>query len=92
MSPGQIRETLEAAPFVPFRIVLSDGTTTYDIAEPTRVLVSNRYVHVGVGLDPVERVAERIVRLDPLHITQLIPLSSPPQTGSGNGQPVGSPP
>ncbi len=90
MSPAQIQEMLEAAPFIPFRIVLSDGTQTYDIQQPTRVLVSTRYVHVGIGLDPTERVAERIVRLDPLHITQLIPLTGPPPPALGNGQEAAS--
>ena len=90
MSPAQLQEMLEATPFIAFRMVLSDGTETYDIHPPTRVLVSSRYVHVGVGLDPTECVAERIVRLDPLHITQLIPLAGASPQAQGNGQGVPS--
>lgn len=89
MAPSEIHAILSATPFQPFRIVLSDGTTTYDITEPFRVIVGARFVHVGIGFDPVDRVSERVVRLDPLHITQLIPLASPPITSSGNGQSVG---
>jgi hypothetical protein len=89
VAPSEIVAMLQTSPFQPFRIVLSDGTTTYDITEPHRVLVGTRFVHVGLGLDPVERVSDRYVRLDPLHITQLIPLQGPPPQTQSNGLQVG---
>ncbi len=86
MAPSEIHHMLAAVPFQPFRIILSDGLITYDVDDPLRVLVGTRFVHVGLGLDPAERVPDRYVRLDPLHITQLIPLASLPPASSGNGQ------
>jgi hypothetical protein len=85
MAPSEIRDLLTATPFVPFRIITSDGTVSYDVPDPHQVIVTNRSVHVGILANPGDVIADRIIRLDLLHITQLIPLVSPP-TPHGNGQ------
>ena len=86
MSPNEIRDVLTAVPFTPFRMILSDGTRSYDIADPLHALVGNRFVHVGIPATPGDLIADAVVRLDPLHITQLVPLSGPPRAPQGNGQ------
>jgi hypothetical protein len=84
MAPQEILSLLNAEPFVPFRIITSDGTLTYDVIDPQHVLVLNRTVHIGILANPNDEFPDRAVRLDLLHITQLIPLaSSPPAEGSG---------
>lgn len=86
MSPTEVRDLQSTVPFRPFRIILSDGTTTYDIDDPLLLIVGNRTVHVGVPASPGDQFADRFVRLDLLHITQLVPLANPPRHAQGNGQ------
>lgn len=88
MAPNEITRLMDAAPFEPFRLCVSDGTT-YDIDAPHRLLVGNRSVHLGLPSTPGERLVDRVVRIDLLHITQLIPLQTPPHSPKGNGQAAG---
>ncbi len=85
MSPNEIRDLLTATPFQPFRIILSDGSLTYDIADPLHVLVTNRTLFVGLPTSPGDEIPDRTVRLDLLHVTQLVPLATAPKPG-GNGE------
>ncbi len=86
MSPTELNDVLRATPFEPFRLHVTDGTT-YDIDDPHRVLVANRYVHLGIPANPGDRISDRIIRIDLLHVTQTVPLVSPPKSG-GNGQQI----
>lgn len=65
----QIRELLQAKPFRPFRICLSDGTY-YDITNHDMAFVTKNTVEVGLNLD-AEGFAEYVARCSILHITKL---------------------
>jgi hypothetical protein len=65
----QIRELLQARPFRPFRIALSDGTH-YDIVNHDLAWVMKNTVEVGLNLDP-DGFAEYAARCSILHITNL---------------------
>lgn len=72
MKPEDIKQLLNAKPFVPFRLHLSDGSA-YDITHPDLVLLSKSAVDVGVSLDPASGIAERIVRCALMHVVKLDP-------------------
>lgn len=86
MSPGEVRDALVAVPFEAFRLVVSSGNH-YDIEDPHSLLVANRYVHIGIPATPGDPIPDRIIRVDLLHITELVPLNRPPHA-QGNGQPA----
>ena len=65
----QIRELLEAKPFRPFRICMSDGTH-YDIINHDMAFVMKNTVEVGLNLDP-DGFAEYAARCAILHIARL---------------------
>lgn len=65
----QIRELLQARPFRPFRICLSDGSH-YDITNHDMAFVMKNFVEVGLNLDP-DGFAEYAARCSILHITKL---------------------
>lgn len=65
----QIRELLQARPFKPFRICLSDGTH-YDITNHDMAFVGKNTVEIGLNLDP-DGFAEYFARCSILHITKL---------------------
>jgi hypothetical protein len=83
MSPMELRESLRQQPFEPFRIVLTDGGA-YDVRHPDLLWVGQRSAYVGLTGEPGQTLFERAVKLDLLHITQIVPLdsaSSPPKNG-----------
>jgi hypothetical protein len=65
----QIRELLQARPFKPFRICLSDGTH-YDITDHDMAFVGRNTVEIGLNLDQ-EGFAEYFARCSILRITKL---------------------
>ena len=65
----QIRELLEAKPFKPFRICMSDGAA-YDIVNHDMAWVTKSTVEVGINLD-ADGFAEYAARCCILHITRL---------------------
>jgi hypothetical protein len=65
----QIRELLQAKPFRPFRICLSDGSH-YDIPNHDAAFVGRNTVEIGLNLDP-DGFAEYFARCSILHITKL---------------------
>jgi hypothetical protein len=83
MSPDELRDSLRQQPFEPFRIVLTDGTA-YDVRHPDLLWVGQRSAYVGLTGQPGQTLFERAVKVDLLHVTQVIPIdaSTPP---SANG-------
>ena len=84
MAPSELAAVVQAQPFEPFRLVMSSGST-YDVDSPFRIMVGNRYVHIGVLANPGDIYPDHTIRLDLLHVTELVPLTQPKQQG-GNGQ------
>jgi hypothetical protein len=65
----QIRELMQAKPFKPFRIYMSDGTH-HDINNHDMAFVGRNTVEIGLNLDP-DGFAEYFTRCSILHITKL---------------------
>ncbi len=83
MAPDELRASLKQQPFEPFRVMLSDGSS-YEVRHPDLLWVGQRAAYVGLTGDPGQTYFERSVKLDLLHITQIIPLSAsaPPKNGA----------
>jgi hypothetical protein len=63
----ELRERMNAHPFKPFRVYLSDGRT-YDITNHDMMFVNRNTIFIGVNLDDND-LAERMVQCPILHIT-----------------------
>ena len=65
----QIRDLLQAEPFKPFRIHMSDGSH-HDITHHDMAWVTKNAIEVGINLD-TDGFAEYVTRCSILHITKL---------------------
>jgi hypothetical protein len=66
---SNLKKRMDAQPFKPFRLCMSDGKT-YDIGNHDAAFVTRNYIEVGINLDP-EGIAEDLDRCAILHITRL---------------------
>ena len=81
MAPQEIRKHHVRKPFIPFRIVMDDGTT-FLIDDPSTVGVDLLAVYVGV--DPDESgLPRRSIWLSPSHISRIEPLPDGSVTDEG---------
>jgi hypothetical protein len=74
MPLAEILRHLQARPFVPFRLRLSNGEQ-YDILHPELLMPGRSVLYVGIPDDPREPVAARLATLGLIHIVELIPLA-----------------
>jgi hypothetical protein len=65
----QIKKLMDAQPFKPFRICMSDGKT-YDITNHDAAFVTRHYVEVGIDPNP-RGISEEIDRCAIIHITRI---------------------
>jgi hypothetical protein len=71
MRAEEIRQHLDAEPFTPFRLCLSDGSS-YEIQHPDQVLVTTWSVEIGVPeQQPQSRIYNRIAHCSLLHIVKV---------------------
>lgn len=61
---------MDADPFTPFRLCLTDGSY-YEIRHPDQVLVTTWSVEIGVPEQRSSRIYERIAHCSLLHIVKL---------------------
>lgn len=80
MPPEDIKEKLQQRPFVPFRIVLSDGMA-YELRHPDLLLLGKRSAVVGLTGSPADTLYDRYVTIALLHVTRLEPLQAPTVPG-----------
>ena len=74
-------EAIRQAPFRPFRLHLTGGTT-YETRHPEMVMVGPGYAVVGLPGDSPPAI-ERHEIVDLLHVIRLEPLESAASTGDG---------
>jgi hypothetical protein len=70
MRPEELKELLNARPFVPLRIQLTDGRQ-FEIYHPDRVLVLRGRVDIGVAPDPGSEILDHVERCSLLHIVRV---------------------
>jgi len=76
MRAKKIREYLRAAPFKPFRVFLSDGSS-YDVQHPEFAWITTSHLFVGSDAD-ADGVPTQDVTCDLLHVTRI---EQAPQNG-----------
>jgi hypothetical protein len=69
VSAKEIKALMDAEPFRPFKIHLSDGSS-YESPNHDAALVSRNYVEVGLNRDP-DGISERIARCAIIHINRI---------------------
>ena len=70
MRADEVRQHLDANPFVPFRLCLSDGSS-YEIQHPDQALVTTWSVEVGVPEQRQQsRIYQRIAHCSLLHVVK----------------------
>jgi hypothetical protein len=65
----QLKQMVDAEPFKPFRLHMSDGAA-YDISNHDSAMVARNSIEVGVNPDP-DGIVERFVRCAIIHITRI---------------------
>ena len=70
MNYREIAELLEKVPFVPFRMVLTDGKT-YDIRHPDFIWVLPTRLEIATPIGKGRRVVERTDWVSLLHVVRL---------------------
>ena len=85
MVAEELRENLRRQPFVPFRLVLTEGVG-YDIHHPDLMMVGRYTAMVGFTSDPGQTFYERSIKVDLAHISRLEPLETIPPSGSNGEQ------
>ncbi len=78
MEADELLNVIKRQPFEPVRIHVSDGAF-YDVKHPDQVLISRRWVHIGVPGNN-GGVFQRIHIVAYLHITRIQPLEAAGQT------------
>jgi hypothetical protein len=76
MTPEEVAAALRRQPFVTFRITLAEGNT-YEVRHPELCMVGRRSAIIGITTrDDPDRLFERSVDVDLLHIVKLEPLET----------------
>ena len=71
MRADEIREHLDADPFIPFRLFLSEGSS-YEIQHPDQALVTTWSLELGIPEPrPESRIYQRIAHCSLLHIVKV---------------------
>jgi hypothetical protein len=83
VAPEELAAALRQRPFAPFRITLTEGSS-YDIRHPELCMAGRRSAIIGITApnDP-ERLFERSVTVDLLHIVKLEPIEAPSPRADG---------
>jgi len=70
MRPVDIKQIRDAQPFVPFRIVFTDGRT-FEIPHRDHLYISQHTLEIGVTPDPTTGIPEESVHASPLHVVRI---------------------
>jgi hypothetical protein len=70
MGAEDIREWLDARPFVPFRICLTDGKH-FEILHPEFVLLTRAVLEIGISRHNGSRLVDQIARVSLPHVVRV---------------------
>ena len=70
MRPVDIKEVRDAQPFVPFRIVFTDGHT-FEIPHQDHLFIAQHSIEIGVEPDPTTGIPSETMRASPLHVVRI---------------------
>ena len=73
MSHEDLQTRLHQRPFIPFRVVLTEGTS-YEVRHPELFMLGKRAAVIGVAREPEQTLFDSSVLVDLLHIVRLEPI------------------
>ena len=80
MSADDLLQRVRARPFVPFRLVLTEGTP-YEVRHPDHIMVTRTIASIGRPSEDEQSLFESVVWVFLLHIVRLEPLDSQKPAG-----------
>ena len=81
MRPEEFKELLDAQPFIPLRIHMTDGKT-YDIHHPDFVWVLRSRIDIGILAEQNGGILDRVDHCSLLHVVRVEELAGPSQSDS----------
>lgn len=81
MSHEDLKVRIQQRPFVPFRVVLTEGTS-YEVRHPELFMLGKRAAVIGLSRDPQQTFFDATVLVDLLNIVRLEPLDTAAAAGS----------
>ena len=85
MRAEAIRDWQRAAPFVPFRISLSDGHT-HEVRHRNLIPVTTQAVFIALPSGNGDDLPDEFAWVDPIHITRIEPMRQRHRTRHVNGK------
>jgi hypothetical protein len=82
MSHEDLLHFIRQRPFIPFRLVTTDGTT-YEVRHPEMLMPGRRTATIGVPNDPAVAAYDRTVTVSLLHVQRIEPFDIAPASGNG---------
>ncbi len=79
MRPEDLKALRDQQPFVPFRIVFTDGRS-FDIPHRDFLMITKHTLEIALAPDAETGVPEKIVHASPLHVVRVELLQPSPQT------------
>lgn len=73
MAPQEIHKMLKQMPFVPFKVLVADGSV-YEILSPSDAWMSLLTLHVGIDPDDDSGLFRNTVYVSPSHVWRLVPM------------------
>jgi hypothetical protein len=84
MRAEEFKQLLQARPFRPLRVFMTDGRT-YDIRHPDQVMVMRQALDIGLQPDPVSGIFEGAHRCSLLHVVRVEEVHATPTDGAPPG-------
>jgi hypothetical protein len=82
MSHDDLKTRVDQRPFMPFRVIVTEGGS-YDIRHPELFMLGKRSAVIGIAGNPADTTFDTSVIVDLLHIVRLEMLDKQPAGGNG---------
>ena len=70
MRPEDLKALRDRTPFVPFRVVFTDGRS-FDVPHRDFLMISKHTIEIGTSPDPVTGLPAEVVYGSPLHVVRV---------------------
>jgi hypothetical protein len=83
MTHAELHDAARRQPFIPFRVILTTGTT-HDIRHPDLIMVGTRSATIGLTKDEKGTAYDRTTLVDLLHVVgiEMMPVSPASTNGT----------
>lgn len=70
MRPEDLKSLRDRTPFIPFRLVFTDGRT-FDVPHRDFLMISKHVLDIGTLPDPVTGLPGQVIYASPLHVVRV---------------------